>query len=461
MLNTLNELIWNGLVYILVPAGIIFTISSKFVQFRLFVRMFKLVTDKSDNDTGVSSFQALALSVGGRVGAGNIAGVAVAVALGGPGAVFWMWMVGLFGMATSLFECALAQLFKRSEKDQYRGGPAHYIVHGLGPQWRWLAGVYSVLLLASFGVAFVALQSFSIASSFQEAFAIPPFATGIFLAVTVGGAIFGGINRLVKVSEFVVPIMALLYLLLAAFVIVTNITELPRVLGSIVANALGFEQVVSGGVGAAILLGVKRGLFSNEAGLGSAPNVAATAEVKHPMDQGLVQALSVFIDTLILCTCTAMVILLSDIYQPGLESGGITMTQQALNEHIGGMAGMFVSIILFLFGFSSILYNYYMGENAIDFFTGQNKHAFNLLRVVTITLVIWASLQDLSTVLGFADTAMGMLALVNLFALVLLFKPGLKLVRDYDQQLKGGAVPRLRARDYSDFDIDRSVWKDD
>ncbi len=461
MLNTLNELIWNGLVYILVPAGIIFTISSKFVQFRLFVRMFKLVTDKSDNDTGVSSFQALALSVGGRVGAGNIAGVAVAVALGGPGAVFWMWMVGLFGMATSLFECALAQLFKRSEKDQYRGGPAHYIVHGLGPQWRWLAGVYSVLLLASFGVAFVALQSFSIASSFQEAFAIPPFATGIFLAVTVGGAIFGGINRLVKVSEFVVPIMALLYLLLAAFVIVTNLTELPRVLGSIVANALGFEQVVSGGVGAAILLGVKRGLFSNEAGLGSAPNVAATAEVKHPMDQGLVQALSVFIDTLILCTCTAMVILLSDIYQPGLESGGITMTQQALNEHIGGMAGMFVSIILFLFGFSSILYNYYMGENAIDFFTGQNKHAFNLLRVVTIALVIWASLQDLSTVLGFADTTMGMLALVNLFALVLLFKPGLKLVRDYDQQLKGGAVPRLRARDYSDFDIDRSVWKDD
>ncbi len=461
MLNTLNELIWNGLVYILVPAGIIFTISSKFVQFRLFVRMFKLVTDKSDNDTGVSSFQALALSVGGRVGAGNIAGVAVAVALGGPGAVFWMWMVGLFGMATSLFECALAQLFKRSEKDQYRGGPAHYIVHGLGPQWRWLAGVYSVLLLASFGVAFVALQSFSIASSFQESFAIPPFATGIFLAVTVGGAIFGGINRLVKVSEFVVPIMALLYLLLAAFVIVTNLTELPRVLGSIVANALGFEQVVSGGVGAAILLGVKRGLFSNEAGLGSAPNVAATAEVKHPMDQGLVQALSVFIDTLILCTCTAMVILLSDIYQPGLESGGITMTQQALNEHIGGMAGMFVSIILFLFGFSSILYNYYMGENAVDFFTGQNKHAFNLLRVVTITLVIWASLQDLSTVLGFADTTMGMLALVNLFALVLLFKPGLKLVRDYDQQLKGGAVPRLRARDYSDFDIDRSVWKDD
>ncbi|MEJ2416586.1 MAG: alanine/glycine:cation symporter family protein [Exilibacterium sp.] len=461
MLNTLNELIWNGLVYILVPAGIIFTISSKFVQFRLFARMFKLITDKSDNDTGVSSFQALALSVGGRVGAGNIAGVAVAVALGGPGAVFWMWMVGLFGMATSLFECALAQLFKRSEKDQYRGGPAHYIVHGLGPQWRWLAGVYSVLLLASFGVAFVALQSFSIASSFQEAFAIPPFATGIFLAVTVGGAIFGGINRLVKVSEFVVPIMALLYLLLAAFVIVTNLTELPRVLGSIVANALGFEQVVSGGVGAAILLGVKRGLFSNEAGLGSAPNVAATAEVKHPMDQGLVQALSVFIDTLILCTCTAMVILLSDIYQPGLESGGITMTQQALNEHIGGMAGMFVSIILFLFGFSSILYNYYMGENAIDFFTGQNKHAFNLLRVVTITLVIWASLQDLSTVLGFADTTMGMLALVNLFALVLLFKPGLKLVRDYDQQLKGGAVPRLRARDYSDFDIDRSVWKDD
>ncbi len=461
MLNTLNELIWNGLVYILVPAGIIFTISSKFVQFRLFARMFKLVTDKSDNDTGVSSFQALALSVGGRVGAGNIAGVAVAVALGGPGAVFWMWMVGLFGMATSLFECALAQLFKRSEKDQYRGGPAHYIVHGLGPQWRWLAGVYSVLLLASFGVAFVALQSFSIASSFQEAFAIPPFATGIFLAVTVGGAIFGGINRLVKVSEFVVPIMALLYLLLAAFVIVTNLTELPRVLGSIIANALGFEQVVSGGVGAAILLGVKRGLFSNEAGLGSAPNVAATAEVKHPMDQGLVQALSVFIDTLILCTCTAMVILLSDIYQPGLESGGITMTQQALNEHIGGMAGMFVSIILFLFGFSSILYNYYMGENAIDFFTGQNKHAFNLLRVVTIALVIWASLQDLSTVLGFADTTMGMLALVNLFALLLLFKPGLKLVRDYDQQLKGGAVPRLRARDYSDFDIDRSVWKDD
>jgi len=289
--------------------------------------------------------------VAGRVGAGNIAGVAVAITLGGPGAIFWMWVVGLIGMATSFFECTLAQVYKKARPDgTFRGGPAYYIEQGLGQ--KWLAGVFSGLLLVTFGLAFNALQSYTVATSFQDAFGIPTWLTGIALVLVLGLIIFGGIRRIAEVAEYVVPVMAAVYLLMALVVMALSITELPGVLLLILKSAFGLEQAVGGGMGAAILMGVRRGLFSNEAGLGSAPNVAAVAYVSHPASQGIVQALSVFIDTLILCSCTAAIILLSGMHLADTNVGGVALTQSALASHVGEWGRVFVSLALMLFAFT-------------------------------------------------------------------------------------------------------------
>jgi alanine or glycine:cation symporter, AGCS family len=468
MLDLLNDILWGKvLIVVLVALGIWFTVQSRFVQFRYFGRMFRILSAnqafKSDQHGHLSSFQALVLSVAGRVGGGNIAGVAVAITLGGPGAVFWMWMVGLMGMATSYFECTLAQTYKKAEPDgTYRGGPAYYITRGLGSNWKWLAGIYSVLLLVTFGLGFTSLQSYAIATSFEDAFGVPVLVTGIVLAVVVGLIIFGGVKRIAKVAEVLVPIMALGYLLLALIVLALNFTEIPAVFLLIVKSAFGLEQAVGGGIGAAILMGVKRGLFSNEAGLGSAPNVAAVAYVPHPANQGIVQAFSVFIDTLILCSCTAFIILLSGVYDPAISGdvGGIALTQASLAEHIGEWGRMFVSIALLLFGFSTILYNYYLGENSLNFFSEENKRLFNIFRIAVICLCGWGATTDLGTVFAFADVSMGLLALVNLFALTMLFKTGLRVMRDYDLQIASGrAVPLFNARNFKDLEIDPTAWQ--
>ena len=300
MLDMLNDLLWGKvLLVLLVGVGIGFTVASRFVQFRYFGEMFRILGSgqafKRNKHGHLSSFQALVLSVAGRVGGGNIAGVAVAITLGGPGAIFWMWLVGLMGMATSFLECTLAQTYKEAEGDgTYRGGPAYYIVKGLGKQWRWLAAFYSVLLLLTFGFAFTALQSYAVATSFGDAFGVPVLYSGIALAMLVGLIIFGGIKRIARISEFLVPFMAVSYIAIALLVIAMNITEIPGVIALIVKSAFGLEPLIGGGIGAAIMMGLKRGLFSNEAGLGSAPNVAAVAYVPHPANQGIVQAFSVF-----------------------------------------------------------------------------------------------------------------------------------------------------------------------
>jgi len=301
MLDLLNDFIWSKLLIVmLIGLGLYFTVASRFVQFRYFSSMFRIFGEAFKRQPGqLSSFQALMLSVAGRVGAGNIAGVSVAIMLGGPGAIFWMWVVALVGMATSYFECSLAQLYKRREPDgTYRGGPAFYIQHGLGQ--RWLGIVVSILLLVTFGFGFNAVQSFTVASSLHDTFGIPTLASGIALTVVIGLIIFGGIKRIAKFADVLVPVMAFSYLAMALLVIGLNISEVPAVFALIFKSAFGLEPAFAGGIGAAIIMGVKRGLFSNEAGLGSAPNVAAVAEVKHPAAQGIVQSLSVFIDTLIL-----------------------------------------------------------------------------------------------------------------------------------------------------------------
>ncbi len=459
MLDLLNDLIWSKLLIVmLIGLGLYFSIASRFVQFRYFGNMFRIFREAFQRQPGqLSSFQALMLSVAGRVGAGNIAGVSVAIMLGGPGAIFWMWVVALVGMATSYFECSLAQLYKRREADGgYRGGPAFYIQHGLGQ--RWLGILVSILLLVTFGFGFNAVQSFTVASSLHDTFGVPTLVSGIALTVVIGLIIFGGIKRIAQFADVLVPVMAFSYIGMAVLVIGMNISEVPATFALIVKSAFGLEPAFAGGIGAAIIMGVKRGLFSNEAGLGSAPNVAAVAEVKHPVAQGIVQSLSVFIDTLILCSCTALIILLSGVYQPGMEQAGVVLTQSAVAAVVGEWGRVFISLALLLFVFTTLIYNYYLGENALGFFS-QKRGPVMIYRVLVVGLVLWGSVQDLGTVFAFADVTMGLLAIANLIALALLFKVGLRLMRDYDSQIKAGVdSPVFDAKQFADLDLDPNVW---
>ncbi len=462
--NFLNDLIWgNILIYLLPILGIFFTVSSRFVQFRYFFKMFNILRDTvHDKDGHISSFQALMLSVAGRVGGGNIAGVAVAITLGGPGAVFWMWIIGLIGMSTSFFECSLAQLYKEKDKQDscvYRGGPAYYATKALGQ--KWIGIIISVLLMITFGFAFNATQSFIISTSFASSFSVPTWITGVGLTLIFGITIFGGIKRITKLSEVIVPIMALGYLIIAVVVIALNISEVPALFNLIVSEAFNPSSAISGGIGAVILQGAKRGMFSNEAGLGSAPNVAAVAYVAHPVQQGIVQSFSVFIDTIILCSCTAFIILLSGVYIPGAEGvQGVLLTQNALIEHIGPYGGYFVTIALLLFGFSSMLYNYYLAENSLNFFSKGNIPLFNIFRILCILLIIWGSFQDLGSIFSFADLSMGLLAVINMIVIAVLYKPVLRLIKGYDRQIKEGIKPVLRYNDYHEFKIDKEIWKE-
>lgn len=460
MLEAVNSLLWGKLlIVVLVGLGIWFTLVSRFVQFRYFVHMFSVLKQgMKHQQRQVSSFQAFAVTIAGRVGAGNIAGVAVAITLGGPGAIFWMWLVGLIGMATSFIECTLAQVYKQIQPDgSVRGGPAYYMDKGLNSRWMGIA--YSGLLALSVGVALVGLQAFTVASSFYETYQVPTIYTGGILAGITLMVIFGGIRRIAEVAEWIVPIMASGYLLLGLIVIGTNIERIPKVLMVIVESAFGLQQAVGGGVGAAILMGVQRGLFSNEAGLGHAANVAAVADVKHPVVQGVVQSFSVFIDTIVLCSVTAFIILLSDSYVENSSIGGITLTQIALADHIGGWSGVFVTLALTLFAFTTILYLYYLGENGLNFFTQQNKVLLNLYRLIIFSQILWGSVQELTTIFALADLAVGLLALGNLIALGFLWPVGMRVLRDYQKQLNSGiSEPQFDKASFKELKLDQKAW---
>jgi AGCS family alanine or glycine:cation symporter len=462
--GTVGDLTWGwSLIPFLVIIGIFFTVVTGFVQFRFFKRMFRVLSAKnqSGDPNAISAREALLVSVGGRVGGGNIAGVAVAISLGGPGAVFWMWAVALVGMATSLVECSLAQLFKRREPDgQFRGGPARSIIHGLGPQFRWLAVLYAVCLIAAFALGFNAFQGNTVAGAAQDSMGIDRLYTGIGLTILTGFIVYGGIRRIAKVSDVIVPIMAVGYMAMALIVIIINITDIPAVLYSIIANAFGWEEAVGGGMGAAIAQGLRRGLFSNEAGLGSAPNVAATADVRHPISQGITQSFSVFIDTIVICSCTAFVILLGDVYVPGAEGvDGIVLTQQSMVAHLGEWVKYFLTAAILLFAFSSIIYNYYLGENALSVMT-EHPASFHILRIVVMGLVfLGAVAPEATSVFFFSDPMMGILAVVNLLALMMLFPIAMRLLTDFRAQLKAGVErPVLKVEEYRDLDIDETAW---
>lgn len=461
----IGDLTWGwALIPFLVVLGVFFTLVSNFVQFRFFTKMFEVL--KGDPEAGrkghVSSREALLVSVGGRVGGGNIAGVAVAITLGGPGAVFWMWAIALIGMATSLFECTLAQVYKQHQEDgTYRGGPARYIIHGLGEQYRWLAVLYAICLIAAFAFGFNAFQGNTVAGAVQESLGVGRTWSGLGLAAVAGLVVYGGIKRIAKVADVIIPVMAFGYLAMALIIILLNLTSIPALLWDIVANAFGWREAVGGGMGAAIAQGLRRGLFSNEAGLGSAPNVAAVAYVPHPVSQGIVQAFSVFIDTIVICTCTAFMIMLSDIYVPGAEGvDGVVLTQQALASHVGDWSKYFLTLAILLFAFSSIIYNYYLGENALTFLTDHPVAVHALRGFVVFLVFLGATAPGATSVFFFSDPLMGVLAMVNLLALAMLFPTGMRLLNDYRAQLSAGASPVFDPKAFSDLDLDPESWDD-
>jgi len=463
----LNDFLWKYvLVIALLGMGIIFTVSSRFVQFRHFRRMFALLkSGKAFEDQGeqhLSSFQALIVSLAGRVGGGAIVGVAAAISLGGPGAVFWLWIVGLIGMATSFIECTLAQAYKRfGDGRSFRGGPSFYIIHGLGHKWKPLALLVSFLLFITYGFCFNGVQAYAVANSVHEAFSIPMWILSPLLGIAVAAIIMGGLSRIAKISDLLVPIMIFGYMAMAIIMVAFNISQIPAAFQLIVKSAFGLEPAIGGGIGAAITMGVRRSLFSSEAGIGSAPNVAATADVNHPADQGVMQAFSVFIDTIVVCSCTAFIILLSGVYKPGMAAGasGIILAQDSLATVLGNPGRIFLSLALMLFAFTTIIYNYFLGENSLSAFGITNKWAMMVYRAAVIIICMIGAFANLATVFSFADLAMGLLGCANIIALALLIKPALRLIRDYDDQLKRGiADPVFDAAAFNQPGIDVEVW---
>ena len=461
MLLIVTDWLWSYvLITALLAVGVRFTVGSRAVQVRLFRRTLSVLSniDWKGSDRGISSFQALAVSVAGRVGGGNIAGVAVAITLGGPGALFWMWLIALLGMSTSLFECALAQLYKRRHRDEtFRGGPAYVMRYGLG--WRVVPVIYSVLLLVTIGFGFNAVQSYVVTTSIESAFGVPAALSGAIMTAIMAIILFGGIRRLAVVSEVVVPAMVIGYLVLAIWVLILNFTDIPRAIALIFSSAFGLEQAVGGGVAAAVAQGARRGLFSNEAGLGTVPNVAAAADVPHPMSQGLVQSLSVFIDTVILCTATALIILMSSVYgSDGQTVQGVVLTQMAVAEHLGPIGEPLVSIALVLFATTTIAYNAFLGENSIAYFEHLGRWAVPVFRLAVLVMIAWASVQDLGTVFGFADLTMALLALTNLLALWALYPVAISLLRHFEQQLEAGLAPQFSRDEMPEEALDPASW---
>ncbi|MEP4465148.1 alanine/glycine:cation symporter family protein, partial [Marinobacter alexandrii] len=399
VVDFLNSILWGYvLVYGLLAVGVFFTIRLGGLQFLHFGEMIRAIRGSRESDVhGISPFQALCTSLASRVGTGNLAGVAVALYLGGAGAIFWMWMVALVGMATGYAESTLAQLYKRRDgKGQYRGGPAVYIARGLGAPWA--GGIFAVCLIVSFGLVFNAVQANSIADAMKGAFGIPKLWVGVAVAVLAGVVIFGGLRSIVRFAELVVPFMAGSYVLIALGILVANYDQVGDVLALIVNSAFGLSEAtggVAGSVTAAMLNGIKRGLFSNEAGMGSAPNIAATATPAphHPSSQGLVQAFGVFIDTIVICTATAVMILLSGVLEPGNGVTGTQLTQDAMAGHIGEFGNYFIAIAILFFAFTSIVANYTYAENALVYLGGDNALALNLLRSAALAMVIWGGYE--------------------------------------------------------------------
>ncbi|GAA1408754.1 alanine/glycine:cation symporter family protein [Catellatospora coxensis] len=454
LIDPLSRFLWNYvLIYVLIGAGLYFTVRTRFVQFRMFGQMITAVRGSRDERSGVSPFQAFCVGLASRVGTGNIAGVAIALTLGGPGAIFWMWVVGLVGMATAFVESSLAQLYKvRGPDGAFRGGPATYIQRGLGS--RGWGAVFAVLLIFTFGIAFNMVQANTIVdvvASLRSGGG--PELVALVLVVLTAPVIFGGIRRIARVAEYVVPVMAAVYILLALAVVLLNLGEVPGMLATIVRSASGLDPAaagLAGGLSAALLNGAKRGLFSNEAGMGSAPNAAATATTSHPARQGLIQSLGVFVDTIVICTATAFMIMLGgdDVYRPGQPSAdtGASLTQAAVSAQFGGWSTWLMAGLVTVFAFSSILGNTSYALVNLDFLRA-GRGLEIAFRVVVLAAVALGSVLALQAVWDFADVAMALMALVNLTAIVLLGRWAFGLLHDFEDSLRAGTEPAFVASD--------------
>lgn len=452
LIDPVSTVLWNYvLVYLLIGAGLWFTFRTRFVQFRMFPEMIRtMLGSRSGSEGGISSFQAFAVGLASRVGTGNIAGVAIALTLGGPGAVFWMWVVGLIGMATGFVEATLAQLYKiRWPDGSFRGGPAYYIQRGLGSR---KGGVlFAVLLIFTFGVAFNMVQANTIADVLRSAHTVDQRWSALVLALLTAPVVFGGVRRIAKVAELVLPFFALVYVLMALVIVLGNVSEIPRVLSDIFQSAFGLNEALAGtagGITAAMLNGAKRGLFSNEAGMGSAPNAAATATVDHPVKQGLVQSLGVFVDTLVICTATAFIILVAgpSVYSPGEtgDAAGASLTQKAVAASLGDWTTWLMTLLIFVFAFSSVLGNYSYAEVNLDFLGASNR-VLNVFRTLVIIAVAAGAVVALESVWALADVAMGLMALVNLTAILLLGKWAFGALHDYQDARRRSAEPVFSA----------------
>lgn len=456
------------LVTVLLIVAVVFTVRTRGVQFRMAGEMLHLLVrsgrrdnDRRQNDApahgNISSFQAFALSIASRVGTGNLAGVASAIALGGPGAVFWMWVIAILGAASAFVESTLAQLFKVKGDKSFRGGPAYYILKGLHK--RWWAVTFAVLITLTFGFAFNSVQSNTISDALNASFAIPREATAGVLCLLTLAIICGGVQRISRVSEIVVPVMAIAYIVLALVIIAMNIGRFPEIMMLIVRNAFGADEILGGSVGAAMVMGIKRGLFSNEAGEGSTPNAAATASVSHPVKQGLIQTLGVYTDTLLVCTATAFIILCSGIYTGGHD--GIVLTQQAIDAGLGGdhrFGSIFVSVAIFFFAFTSIIANYYYGETNIRFIRNSDL-AVRIYRLLVAAIVYAGAVVSLDLVWGFADITMALMTLCNLAAIIMLGKYAIRLLKDYQDQKREGKDPVYRSSTIPEIASETECWE--
>ena len=459
-INQANNILWTYiLIVMLLGCAVWFSFKTRFVQFRMLGEMIRLLGDSTAKIDGhekhISSFQAFTISLASRVGTGNLAGVATAITVGGPGAIFWMWIIALLGASSAFVESSLAQLFKIKSKHSYIGGPAYYMEKGL--KKRWMGILFAILITITFGFAFNSVQSNTICAAFDSAFNIPPIYMGIGITLLTIIIIFGGVHWIANVSSFLVPVMALGYIILALYIVVSNITHLPDVISLIIKNALGIEQAVGGGIGAALMQGIKRGLFSNEAGMGSAPNAAATAHVTHPAKQGFIQALGVFTDTLLICTCTAFIILFSgENLNTGLD--GIQLTQAALNSQIGNIGSTYIAIAILFFAYSSILGNYYYGEANIRFIT-KKQSVIHIYRILVGGMVFFGSIASLNMVWSLADVTMALMAICNLIAIILLGKYAFRLLDDYLKQKRNGIKSPVFTKDkMKDIEKEISCW---
>ncbi len=465
IVDFMNNLLWGKLlVYGLVGAGIFFTIRLGFIQLTQFGHGLKLLSiSRRPGKHGLSSFQVFCTSMAARVGAGNMAGVAVAIGMAGPGAVFWMWAIAVLGMATAMIESTLAQVYKVKDDDgQYRGGPAYYMEKGLGQKWMGI--LFSILLIICFGLVFNAVQANTIAGAMTAVFDFDPIYVAIIITILSGVVIMGGLKKVARVSEIVVPVMALAYIAIALVVVLMNLEELPAVFMLVINSAFGWHEAAGGAVAYSIAqamqAGIARGLFSNEAGMGSAANIAASASPNpnHPASQGYIQMMGVFFDTIVICTATAAIILLSG--DAAGSGDGVAMTINALNSHVGDWGGAFIAFAILLFCFTSIIANYSYAETNVMFLSGNKKAALPIFRLVVLGMVMFGAMAKINIVWNLADVSMGLMALVNMVALLLLSGLAVRVINDYRQQVKAGEEPVFDPSKFPELEgqLEGGIW---